>query len=49
LEYFKILIFITVDIIKQTAKKKIKRADQILPEGLPMPDGYVRILSVSIS
>jgi hypothetical protein len=34
LEFVKILIFITVDIFKHTAKKKkkIKRADQILPE-----------------
>ena len=34
LEFVKILIFITVDILKHTAKqnKKIKRADQILPE-----------------
>jgi hypothetical protein len=31
LEFYKILIFITVDIFKHTAKK-IKRADQILPE-----------------
>jgi hypothetical protein len=32
--FVKILIFITVDIFKHTAKKnkKIKRADQILPE-----------------
>ena len=35
LEFVKILIFIKVDIFKHTAKKnkKIKRADQILPEG----------------
>jgi hypothetical protein len=34
LEFVKILIFITVDIFKHAAKKnkKIKRADQILPE-----------------
>jgi len=34
LEFVKIFIFITVDIFKHTAKKnkKIKRADQILPE-----------------
>jgi hypothetical protein len=34
LEFAKILIFITVDIFKHIAKKnkKIKRADQILPE-----------------
>jgi hypothetical protein len=34
LEFDKLLIFITVDIFKQTAKKnkKIKQADQILPE-----------------
>ena len=34
LEFVKILICITVDIFKHTAKKnkKIKRADQILPE-----------------
>jgi hypothetical protein len=34
LEFVKILIFIAVDIFKHTAKKnkKIKRADQILPE-----------------
>jgi len=34
LEFVKILIFITVDIFKHTAQKnkKIKRADQILPE-----------------
>jgi hypothetical protein len=34
LEFVKILIFITVDIFKHTAKKnkKIKRADQILSE-----------------
>jgi hypothetical protein len=34
LEFVKILIFITVDIFKCTAKKnkKIKRADQILPK-----------------
>jgi hypothetical protein len=35
LEFVKILIFITEDIFKHTAKKKkkkIKRADQILPE-----------------
>ena len=34
LEFDKILIFITVDIFKHTAKKnkKIKQADQILPE-----------------
>jgi hypothetical protein len=34
LEFAKILIFITVDIFKHTAKKnkKIKRADQTLPE-----------------
>ena len=34
MEFAKILIFITVDIFKHTAKKnkKIKRADQTLPE-----------------
>ena len=34
MEFAKILIFITVDIFKHTAKKnkKIKRADQILPD-----------------
>jgi len=33
LEFVKILIFITVDIFKHCQKnKKIKRADQILPE-----------------
>ena len=34
MEFVKILLFITVDIFKHTAKKnkKIKRADQILPE-----------------
>jgi hypothetical protein len=34
MEFVKILIFIAVDIFKHTAKKnkKIKRADQILPE-----------------
>jgi hypothetical protein len=34
LEFVKILIFIAADIFKHTAKKdkKIKRADQILPE-----------------
>jgi hypothetical protein len=46
LELVKILIFITVDIFKHTAKKitKIKRADQILPEvyGTNLSTGEVR-------